>query len=103
MLLLKLQLLLIGTCLAQQEEDIFPVRPPAATLCEGPGESGVCPSIDSLNQMKTNIKEELRSLLNNIAIPTLQSQPVCPCGGAGAWRRIAHLDMRDPNQQCPPS
>ena len=25
----------------------------------------------------------------------------CPCGGPGPWRRIAHLNMSDPNQQCP--
>ena len=23
------------------------------------------------------------------------------CGGPGLWRRIAHLDMSDPDQQCP--
>ena len=60
------------------------------------GQSGTCPS-GNLDQ----VKNDIRSSLSQTVVPQLDLRETCPCGGAGPWRRIAYLDMSDPNQQCP--
>ena len=92
-MLMLLQILLFTTCGAQKELPIFSLR-------ESPGASGVCPSSDTLDQLAANATGEVEAILVDL-IPALDVREYCPCGGIGNWRRIAHLDMRDPNQECP--
>ncbi len=58
---------------------------------------GTCPSQQLLNDSKENLKENITDILQDTPIG------YCPCGGPGAWTRIAHLNMSDPSQQCPPN
>ena len=61
----------------------------------------LCCSDQTSNQQ--HYKGELHSILRDTVIPVLNArQAPCrtPCGGPG-WRRIAHLNMSDPDQQCP--
>ena len=55
-----------------------------------------CPSDELRMARRNRLQSEAESLLLR-ELPLLN----CPCGGAGEWRRIAHLNMSDPNQQCP--
>ena len=94
-------IVLIGTLLffvtpsLAQQQDALPVLLSPKTLR---GENlGTCPSAAALNQAKEQNNVEIGLSLEEKVIPQLS----CPCGGAGSWRRIAHLDMSDPNQQCP--
>ena len=53
---------------------------------------------------RSSSKEAIKSILRDTVVPALNSRSApCPCGGSGSWRRIAHLNMSDPNQQCPAS
>ena len=54
-------------------------------------------------QGRKNIQSAINSTLEESVIPLLELRSSCPCGDAGEWRKIAHLDMSDPNQQCPPN
>ena len=66
---------------------------------------GTCPSTEVTEQARNNTKEEIRSILRDMVVPILDPTCIqdgrCPCGGPGQWRRIAYLDISDPNQQCP--
>lgn len=94
-------LLLFGVSLAQQQ-DILPAKlPPASVSGEN---SGTCPSAEVLDRLRNETKGAITSILQDNVIPLLERRsPPCPCGGPGPWRRVAHLDMSDPNQQCPPN
>ena len=59
-----------------------------------------CPVLATLLQ---DNQAQVRSLLRDRVVPSLLSHPPCACGGPGDWTRIAHLDMSNPNQQCPPN
>ena len=59
--------------------------------------SGSCPSAESRRMTQNSLQADVQSLILQI------SDFNCPCGGAGEWRRIAHLHMSNPNQQCPPN
>ena len=84
--------LLITLCFCSTCASLLPVAlPPVSGIRRG----GSCPSPQNLNQ----VKNDIRSSLDQTVVPKL----VCPCGGAGEWRKIAHLNMSDPNQQCPPN
>ena len=61
---------------------------------EIPSTSGSC-TAEGREAARDAIYSEVQSLL------PLLYPPQCPCGGPGPWRRIAHLNMSDPNQQCP--
>jgi len=50
--------------------------------------------------MHEGLQSEVESLLEN-SIATMELN--CPCGGPGFWTRIAHLNMSDSSQQCPPN
>ena len=68
-------------------------------------QNGACPSAAVREATHQRSKDEARSLLQNQVIPSLRSRsyPPCPCGGPGPWTRIAHLNMSDPTEQCPPN
>ena len=79
------------------QQDVLPVLLPPVPGSRL-GES-TCPLPQNVDQ----VKNDIGSSLDQTVVPELTSRPVCLCGGAGSWRRIAHLDMSDPNQQCPPN
>ena len=60
-----------------------------------------CPSAAVTEQALNSTKETIRSILRDAVVPSLDNPSTCPCGGPGLWRRIAHLDMSDLDQQCP--
>ena len=78
-----------------QEQDSLPANIPQVTI-EGRN-AGTCPSAAVTEQALNNTKETIRSILRD----TVFDAPCrTPCGGPG-WRKIAHLDMSNPDQQCP--
>ncbi len=69
----------------------------SSAVVKGTGD-GACPQQEAMDAQKNSIKFEILKVLGNIFLPTLS----CPCSAPGEdWTRIAHLDMTDPNQQCP--
>ena len=82
-----------------QQQDSLPVQLPQVDIQRR--NDGTCPSAEVTEQAANNTKEEIRSILRDTVVPILDGRPTCPCGGPGLWRRIAYLDMSDPNQQCP--
>ena len=87
-----------------QQQDSLPVQLPQVDI-EGRN-YGTCPSAEVTEQARSSTKEEIRSILRDTVVPILNSTSSiqdgrCPCGGPGVWRRIAHLNMSGPNQQCP--
>ena len=97
--LTSIGLLLLAHCgTAQRDsdsEDSLPVQIPPVDV-EGRG--AVCPSVDASERAKNTTQEAIRSILRDTVVPLIDR---CPCGGPGPWRRIAYLNMSDPNQQCP--
>lgn len=55
-----------------------------------------CPSSQVFSAGMQSLREEIEVALTGSSL-----QFNCSCGGPGAWRRIAHLNMSDPGQQCP--
>ena len=82
-----------------QEQDSLPAKVPQVTI-EGRN-AGTCPSAAVTEQAINSTKDTIRSILRDTVVPFLDNPSTCPCGGPGLWRRIAHLDMSDPDQQCP--
>ncbi len=93
-------LFLASSCLAQQG-NFLPARPPSVTL-EG-ASVGACPSSEVTAAARNSQREEIQSILRDTVTPALDIQQQCPCSGPENRRRIAHLDMNDPEQQCPPN
>ena len=91
LLFLSIALLFLAHSVIAQQRDSLPVQLPQVDI-EGRND-GSCPSAEVTEQARNNTGEEIRSILHD----TVR----CPCGGPGLWRRIAHLNMSDPNQQCP--
>ena len=88
-----------------QQQDSLPVQLPQVDI-EGRND-GTCPSAEVTEQARNSTKEEIRSILRDTVVPILNSTSSiqdgrCPCGGPGQWRRIAHLNLSDTYQQCPP-
>ena len=55
-------------------------------------DNGSC-SVADLNQAVVNIRSILRERDNIV--------PQCACDRSGQWTKIAHLNMSDPNENCP--
>ena len=93
-------LFLAHSGIAQQQ---LPVQLPQVDI-EGRID-GICPSAEVTERALNSTKEGIRSILRDTVIPIVDSTTTinarCPCGGPGQWRRIAHLNMSDSNQQCP--
>ena len=71
---------------------------PAVTL-DTP-ENMVCPPDSQLETARSSISANLSEILINIAGNTIITYTIPDCGGSG-WRRVAFLDMADPDQTCP--
>ena len=56
-------------------------------VIRGAGNTGACPSSDTLESTRQNISEVLRQTL------------IDPCGAG--WSLVTSLDLDDPSQQCP--
>ena len=84
-----------------QEQDSWPVNVPQVTI-EGRN-AGTCPSAAVTEQAINSTKETIRSILRDtvVELPNPDNPSTCPCGGPGLWHKIVHLDMNDPDQQCP--
>ena len=97
--LTSIGLLLLAHCGTAQRnsdsEDSLPVQIPPVDV---EGRSAVCPSVDASERARNTTQEAIHSILRDTVIPLIDR---CPCSGPGPWRRIAYLDMSDPNQQCP--
>ena len=68
-------------------------------------EGHVCPAAEVMELARSECSSLIQSVLHDYVVPELSrrssSLNQCPCGGPGEWRKIAHLNMSDPNQQCP--
>ena len=79
-------------CAGQQQTATLPLRL-SPSVYDSIGSSGsTCPSQDTINGEHRRARE---TILNQ----NDRSSP-CFCGGS-EWTRVAHLNMFDPNQQCP--
>ena len=89
-----------SVCVAQQQGALPALIPPVTFRGEN---SETCPSAEDLDRLRNKTNMAIKSLLDETVIPMLSAGQSCPCGGAGEWHRIAHLNTSDPNQQCPPN
>lgn len=71
----------------------LPIRHPAKIL---PLNGLTCPPVNNSDQV-----EAVKQTLLDYYCPSTSQGPPCSCGRAGDWTRVAHLNMSDPNQQCP--
>ena len=63
-------------------------------------ENMVCPSDSQLETAWGSISANLSEILINIADNISNTSTIPDCGGSG-WRRVAFLNMTDPDQTCP--
>jgi hypothetical protein len=91
MLLLRAVLLLSVLCLLSAD----PVRQEVYRFQNA---SGMCPTDEEGRRARDALTSRTKELLseNTTTTTAVQSE----CGGQG-WRRVAFLDMTDPNQYCP--
>ncbi len=61
----------------------------------------MCPAADVIDQARNDTKSAIQSILRDTVVYRRSIQPQCACGARRQWTRIAHLNMSDPNQQCP--
>ena len=92
--------LLATFCIAQQQNSLPVVLSPAA-INRTAINYGACPTNAKLNAARNDIRQKVRSLLQDEVIPILNTSSQCTCGGRGEWTRMAYLNMSDPSQQCP--
>ena len=83
MLFLLLVSTIVPSCIADFSVDVPPVV-----------FKGSCPSSDAV---RSSLSDEVRAVLQDKVIPAIR----CTCAGRGEWTRIAHLNMSNPDQQCP--
>ena len=62
-------------------------------------DNSVCPPDAQLEAIRNSISGNLSDILVEIAA---NKTTIPECGGSG-WRRVAFLDMTDPDQTCPSS
>ena len=63
---------------------------------------GVYPSTRVSEQERKSTVEANPSTLRDTATPIHDPPTSCSCGSPGPWRRMAYLNMSDPDQKCPP-
>ena len=100
----------------QEAPESLPVYLPPRVY-DSTGSSGsTCPSQDTINDELRRARETIlnyfytntsyisspdtTSVSDTTNSPSTNYSPICSYGGEG-WTRIAHLNMSDPNQQCP--
>ena len=93
-------LMIAVTSSTAQQDNGLPVQLPQMTI-QG-SSAGSCPPSEVLAQARNAVTASIQGPFRDNVIPTLNGRS-CPCGGAGPWRRIAYLNMSDPNQQRPPN
>ena len=71
---------------------------PAVTL-DTPDNS-VCPSESQLETTRANISSSVSEILTEFVENNTDTYTIPACGGSG-WRRVAYLNMTDPEQNCP--
>ena len=74
-------------------KSLDPVKLPPLSIL---GREGACPADDLREEAHRNISVLVQSTLLTQHMPA--ANPIC---GPGSWRRIAFLNMTDPDQQCP--
>ena len=78
-----------------------PVRLPPSVI-NATGQNGpVCPSQNVIDAEILAQKSIVENILQDNCSFNLSYSPPCSCAGDGDWTRVAHLNMSDPNQQCP--
>ena len=65
-------------------------------------DNSVCPPDAQLEAVRNNISANLSDILVEIAANKTTIPETTECGGSG-WRRVAFLNMTDPDQTCPSS
>ena len=88
-------LLSVAGNFAEQNDGSLPQALPVVVT----GSSGSCPSASTQETTRNGILEQVESIVSN----TVANQPPCPCNIPGLWTRIAHLNMSDPDEVCPPN
>lgn len=105
-----LLLLAVTSCFSQDilPQDILPVSQDKLPVNVNPvvvdgGQSGQCPSGDTLTSSVENLKEDISEIIVQSVLPVLQTKySSCGCSqGDSSWYRIAYLNMSDYTQQCP--
>ena len=91
---------LLYLCIGLSSSFTFAHGQPPVRLDPTVFSGSTCPSVnhtaDVLNRVRTILLTQLGAAVAN------NSGPPCSCTGTtGNWTRVAHLDMTDPNQQCP--
>ena len=84
-------------CSAQLNDSLPLQLPPSITNSV----NGACPSTTTREATRRSTQDQVGTLLRERIVPSLRSRPPCACGNPRLWRRIAHLNMSDPSQQCP--
>ena len=86
----------IISCLAEQ--------PLPAILSAQVMNSSACSAADA-NQARIDTQSMILSILRDTIVPELNrrsfQKPQCACDRSGQWTKIAHLNMSDPNENCP--
>ena len=90
--------LAFGACNAQN----LPTFSYNVTVLEGDGVS-ICPDNQQRQDARDAIRDGVRSVVQNDILPLITGGGPVPCPCMATGRRIAYLDMTDPNQQCPPN
>ena len=62
--------------------------------------NSTCPPDSQLEDARNKISQHVAEILPKIVAQLLNNYTVPECGGSG-WRRVAYLDMTDPDQTCP--
>ena len=61
----------------------------------GTPQGSMCPASEQLQMTRNVIRNETRTIIRDQILPSYE------CGGTSGWRRVAFVNMTDPNQQCP--
>ena len=100
---LKIVLLALLVCYASeaQSQGDDTSLPLSYNVTELQGDGATCPNDQLRQETRDSIVTDIRTQLQDTVIPQIRVNQFCPCTSGG--RRIAYLDMTDPNQQCPPN
>ena len=88
---MEIKLVTLLVCISIVAGEIYYIP---TVIIDTPVVNGICPpEIEAVrNVISQNISDIIDERFNNFSIPE--------CGGSG-WRRVAYLNMTDPDQTCP--